>query len=282
MEELEWVETERGDRGVAGLTKFTAIIIKQKMEFKTLEDFLDKTIKDDGYKIKEISDAEERLNIKFPEEIKYFYSKFGRNRIINGHNFLIPPKHLATNNEILIFYVENQACYRWFFKIEELYAGKTVVYGMDDNGATNLIAKNLEEFFIMQCVSNFPNAFFSYQMTYSYYNDNLDPYIKSIVGGSKVNTITSWNSRVKWFWKDKSCVAFTIQKEDSSMLYVKTDSEEILLKLIKCFRQKWEIKYSSKQEKNRIPRVFRYDDDESEFKEEPQKKSNVVDDGLPF
>ena len=249
------------------------------MKFATLEDLLEGTIKDNGYTNTEIESAEERLKIKFPKELIYIYSKFGRNGIINGFNYLIPPNHLIIHDENLIFYNENQACYRWFFKVKELLKGETNIYGMDDDGATKLIMGNMEDFFTIECIFNFSNAFFSYQLSNNFYRDYMDFSLKEIISSSKTDISYSWNKGIKWICKDVSCMAFASKNEAFPKLYIFTNSEEVLLKLIKKNRGVWEVKFSKKVDKLGIPRVLRY---EEEVDDNPNIILKPEDDGLPF
>ena len=137
------------------------------MKFKILEELLQSTILPNGYSYNEIDETEKRLGIKFPDTLRYAYHKFGRNNIVNGQNYFIPPKHLQVQHETLTFFSENQGCYAWFFKTSDLEVGKTIIYGADDNGTTTQIGTDIEFFLFQECIIYSNRAFFSYRMVYN-------------------------------------------------------------------------------------------------------------------
>lgn len=73
----------------------------------------------------ELIRAEERLGIKLPKALREFYLLLGRRKdITSNQNCLLKPDQLLIDNDLLIFYVENQAVVRWGVRLPDM--------GLDD------------------------------------------------------------------------------------------------------------------------------------------------------
>ena len=232
------------------------------MKFKILEELLEGSIRPNGYTFEEIDEAEQRLDIKFPPSLRYAYHKFGRNNIVNGQNYFIPPKHLKVHNEILVFFNENQACYRWFFKVLELKAGKTIIYGADDDGYTVQLGTDIEFFLFQECIIYSNRAFFSYRMVYNSLRLHNKDRLVSIFGPLRADNPSQGEQRIKWYWKDFSCIAMVIVEGFDATVHLYVESDQQCLDFIKNFGfRPWQVWHQRKVGKNSIERVRMYEDD---------------------
>lgn len=82
-----------------------------------------------GFSAEEIIQAEQRLNISFPETLKEYYLLLGKNKSLNQvYNRLFSPSEMDFADDFLVFYEEyQQVCY-WAIKKEDLQKENPPVY----------------------------------------------------------------------------------------------------------------------------------------------------------
>lgn len=82
-----------------------------------------------GFSVEEIAQAEQRLNIHFPEKLKEYYLLLGKNKTLNEtYNWLLLPSEINFTDDFLVFYEENQAVCCWAIKKEDLQKENPPVY----------------------------------------------------------------------------------------------------------------------------------------------------------
>lgn len=70
--------------------------------------------KSSGFSEKSVAEAEWRLALSLPSLLREFYLIAGKRKDINGvHNRLLNPEDLYTDDNVLVFYEENQAACVW-------------------------------------------------------------------------------------------------------------------------------------------------------------------------
>ncbi len=137
-----------------------------------IEEWHDERTDDDGIASQKIEEAEARLGLSLPLYLKKWYVMYGnklvdrsiRHRGLNPQtmeivepvhvdsiivqNHFLSPSELHVENEMLIFYAENQWCSAWAFKSSELNQDDPPVYIQKEYQTSEWIAqhKNFTEF----------------------------------------------------------------------------------------------------------------------------------------
>lgn len=109
-----------------------------------------------GFTKTEITELENKLNIKLPEELKNYYLTLGKNENINfSYNRLLnPDKEIGfSDDRYLIFYEENQVVAYWGIQQGDLKLNNPPVwgnYGSIQEPDWYLEAKTTEDFFLLR------------------------------------------------------------------------------------------------------------------------------------
>jgi len=195
-----------------------------------------------GFSIKEINDAEKRLGVKLPYTLKNTYLKFGRNSFINGHNHLIPPKYLMINDNFLPFYQENQCCYLWGVKVDEMQNKQIDIYGKDDEGKLTYIDEFTEDFLMKECIFRYPQYLFQYQII-SKEGHLSDIALEKYFGSNKSLDRPNTDFSNIWYWKENLHeIACIIREGKKRTLRIFTQSQQGIFKIIsKLGIEKWEL-----------------------------------------
>jgi hypothetical protein len=200
------------------------------MKIKHLKNLLGKKNEFYGYSFKEISDAERRLKIKLPIELKEVYQQFGRNAYINGYNYFVPPSNLKIRNNRLTFFIENQACYSWFYDVNEIQKGIYNIYGQNDEGEIKLVDNNLENFLIRECCIWFEQHLFKCKII----RTEISPQ-SQILSKNLINEIrhSSNDNKTTWYWTDDmEIVAYKARKDGKFKWNIFTQNELELSKIL--------------------------------------------------
>jgi len=113
-----------------------------------------------GFSETEITELEERLNIKLPEKLRNYYLTLGRHENLNySHNRLLKPdKEIGFSDDgYLIFYEENQAVVYWGIKEEDLKLDNPPVWGncgTSESPDWHIQASSTDNFFLLMAIYN--------------------------------------------------------------------------------------------------------------------------------
>lgn len=112
-----------------------------------------------GFSLEDITQAEQRLNIYFPEKLKEYYLLLGKNEILNQtYNWLLLPSEINFIDDFLVFYEEHQAVCCWAIKKEDLSQDNPPVYQgyQDENGQFQwyLVHPNISAFWVEMAFYN--------------------------------------------------------------------------------------------------------------------------------
>ena len=216
-----------------------------------------------GYNKDEIDKAEERLNIKFPKILKELYIKFGKNNIVNGQQFLIPPKHLEyfSKNQ-LVFYMENQAVGAWSIKWKNELDEKIIeIYDIDDSGNFKLIEKSLDVFLVKMAITYFnhylyPNRYTTFEL----YKKDIFSIIKYY--GEPKSTEKYKSNTINYYWNSINDILITHDFEKRPKIYIYSKDENIADQMLASLdKRTWDKLRDETESKKHLERVKRYDEE---------------------
>ena len=120
--------------------KFAARLAERKDRWSLLTDFVAEWYsplqEDDGYSVKELDAAEQRLGLNLPLALREWYRLMGRRKdIVAMQNSLAAPEELEImeENGVLVFYCENQQVVKWGIQESALALADPPVW-LDDSG----------------------------------------------------------------------------------------------------------------------------------------------------
>lgn len=231
------------------------------MNLKLLDKLL-KPTKYLGYSKEEIESAEERLSLKLPSVLKELYLNFGKNNIINGHHYLIPPNHLSNYSENhLVFYMENQSCgawsIKWKFELEE----QIEIFNISDEGDFKLIERNLDIFFVKNSVTCFNQYLYPYRYSTFVSNQNDSNLILDYFG--KPKSVENYqDDNINYFWNSINDLLITSTFDNYPKIYIYSKNEQTINSLINNFSQrKWKKLNNETGGKDFLERLKRYDNE---------------------
>ncbi len=213
------------------------------MGIEKLEKLLEGREEFSGFDQEEIAAAEVRLGVRLPESLKQVYARFGRTPLINGANYLIPPRYLAITSGFLPFYQNREDTYWWAYKVEKLEQQQADIYGANEKMYWVYVDEFLEDFLLKQCVLQFPQYLFHYQIS-SVSGRLMDVPLQGYFGPSKSSDHPTMDFSIRWYWReDMSEIACLIREEEEvSRLKVYTRNEQFFLTIINDLNiEKWEL-----------------------------------------
>ncbi len=237
----------------------------------------------EGYSLEIIESAEERLNLQFPPALKVLYLKFGKNAIVNGHHYLIPPQHLAyyKQNEIT-FYSENQSCGAWTIRWASDFSS-IEIYNIDDFSVFALEETDLDVFLVKMCIQYFPSYLYAYQYTSFEFDESDERIIQGYFGQPKSVNWYGDNS-IQYFWDSIDNMVILSDFDKRIRVYIYTKDKIVNEGLrYKLKARDWKKGYDSTRSKQYLERILCYDDELEEFRQRQSQKSKpITKNDLPF
>lgn len=104
-----------------------------------------------GFTEQEIVEAEERLGIRLPEDLRVFYLTQVKNTLINSCHYFAPPHQLYIDqSDFLVFYGENQGIWAIAYNLKDDH-----IYINFEQMGYEKEAENLKDFFIIRAACDY-------------------------------------------------------------------------------------------------------------------------------
>lgn len=166
------------------------------------------TKKETGFDEEKITEAEKRLSIKLPTELRHFYISKVKNKLINScHHFPKPQDLQLYKSKWLPIYSENQGICFWAVNIEDFSQKQIPIYINFEEQGFEKETNNFNDFLILRASSDYSSYVYPHSMSL------LDAEEKDV--NTILEEFTFSNSdiqpknypRKRFFWRDENEVA---------------------------------------------------------------------------
>jgi hypothetical protein len=244
--------------------------------------------KESGYSEEELRQAEKKFSIQLPSLLKELYLKYGKEDVLNGHNFLVPPSHWYVSPEgYFSFFIENQAVCGWWIKFDSgtgLSNGE--VFCSFDDICTYQDAPDLEHFWVKLGFS-YSIVLFAYRWKARIKKEEEQIIIQHF-GKAKTEAICPNYFESRYYWTDLKYLVSTYKNRNGELfisIVSKQSSFEtiqnILPDTVWCpLRDETHLRSSYRHQIDR----YRENEDSSVSTDQPNTSQTptAVDDDLPF
>lgn len=246
--------------------------------------------KESGYAEEELRQAEKKFSIQLPPHLKELYLKYGKDHVLNGHNFLVPPSHWYVSPEgYFSFFIENQAVCGWWIKFDRATGlSNGEVFCSFDDICTYQDAPDLEHFWVKLGFS-YSTVLFPYRWKARIKKEEEQIIIQHF-GKAKTEAICPNYFESRYYWTDlKYLISIHRSRNGDLFIYIitKLNSLEEIKKLIPntIWCQLRDETYLRSSYRHQIDRFRGSEEpsnsiDQSNTNQSPPPAS--VDDDLPF
>ncbi len=227
------------------------------MNFKVIREIIDAPDNRFGYSQEAINRTERRLNISIPEVLGAYYLQIAKHEINFQQDTLLVPdqenqkeyERLYIEEDVLVFYRENQNCHYWGIKKEDLNQNNPKVYRRENakNASWILDTDNLSDFLISM-------AFWQFHFMFDFCAWKID--VKNADFQQVLNSYKKepyifkrWNVE---FYRNHSNHLIAVHRiqedytvEDFSQLYVMTKTETAFNALSDQFDLEWDDQFTN-------------------------------------
>ncbi|MDP9956578.1 hypothetical protein J2X97_002237 [Epilithonimonas hungarica] len=197
-----------------------------------------------GFADTEIIELEEKLNIKFPLELKNYYLTLGKVETLNySHNRLLNPRNEIgfSNDRYLVFYEENQVVVYWGIKEEDLKLDNPKVwgnYGTEENPDWHIEANSTDDFLLLMAVYN--GTFGGLKYNANYFGQVQPETIKLIERNWTIVTEISWDKQKIYTDNFHEVLSLSFDEQNNcNGIFIGTSNQERFDKILDSFEIDW-------------------------------------------
>ena len=238
----------------------------------------------EGFSLKRISSAEERLHIKLPKQFKDLYLGFAKSKIINSCHYFKKPEHLKfLNSEWLEFYIENQGVCFWAINKKDFKEQNLKVYIKLETVGYIEEAQSINDFLIIRSL-DYAHLLFPYRMWCRDFSDFDERIVNEAFGKSKSNVQVNDNYRRTIYWKNEGeIVCINSSKTWGVSIAINSKWEKSERKIRELFPHiKWVIEPNRTEERGECISILRDEHTENTVKRIDSKNENNEFNDLPF
>jgi hypothetical protein len=210
------------------------------MDFSDIRQLFD--ISDNSFCIDEtiIVQNESRLRINLPKILKEYYLQLGNHEALNqSQNYLVLPQELQfDDNDLLVFYTENQFVVLWGIKRSDLSLDNPPVYSICDEDI-ELESPNLSTFLTAMA---YLQAVFSF--TYNANRTEISKITEEIIQKTwkKSNhSLKTWN--VEFYQNNLNEILAVMKNDEQIDLFIATKTEESFKEINYKLNIEWDYSY---------------------------------------